>query len=161
MQDLGPKFIPCAAAVVGWGPALMLQQVPSCRIRISLTPFLHQGSCCLCSTGRSRGSCRQLPLWITSGKGKSGPVSHALPSLSDLSWDERREAENTLLLKALNALYKVIHPFSVLHTFSDFLMCQAWWRICTVHNTLYEYAVYLCSMCCRIHQSLRYHRDGH
>lgn len=103
-QDLGPKLIPCAAAVVGQGPGLMLQQVPSCRIRISLTPFLDQGSCCLCSTGRSRGSCQQLPLWITSGKGKSGPVSHALASLSDLSCDDRKEAENTLFSKALNAL---------------------------------------------------------
>lgn len=131
-QDLGPKLISCAAAVVGRGPGLMLQQVPSCRIKISLTPFLDQGSCCLCSTGRSRGSCQQLPLWITSGKGKSGPVSHVLPSLKDLSCDDRKEAENTLLSKALNALYKVIHAFCVLHTFSDFLLCQAFAQ-CTIH----------------------------
>lgn len=42
MQSLGPKLHPCAAAVVGWDPRLILQQVPRCKVRLSLAPLLNQ-----------------------------------------------------------------------------------------------------------------------
>lgn len=112
MQYLGPKLHPCTAAVAGQGPGLVLQAVPSGRVRLVLAPLLDQGFCGLCSAGRMGGSCQHLLPWNSLGMGKVAQVL-----LSPLVMTGK-EAETALLSKPLrNAFRKVIYPFGVLGTF--------------------------------------------